>query len=175
MQFGAETLVLQAASAGVNIIDIIYQLVAFLVLLFLLKKYAWGPLLKVMHEREEHIANEIDTAEKNREEAERQNREAQEQLKKTRQEAQQIIEEARKAAVEQELNIIATARAEADRLKEAARQEIGQEKKNAIKALQDHMATLSVQIASKVIEKEISAKDQDKLIQDYLKEVGENR
>ncbi len=175
MHFGVNSLVLAAAEGGVHLIDILYQLVIFLVLLALLKKFAWGPLLKVMREREEHIANEIDTAEKNREDAARLQREAQEQLRNTRQDAQKIIEDARKAAVEQEQGIIEAARAESDRLKEAARQEIKQEKENAIKALQDHVASLSVQIASKVIEKELSAKDQDKLIQDYLKEVGEKR
>ncbi|QDP42241.1 F0F1 ATP synthase subunit B [Radiobacillus deserti] len=151
------------------------QLFFFIVLLVLLRKFAWGPLMGVMKQREDHIANEIETAEKNRQEAERASREANEQLQKTRQEAQAIIEEAKKAGQKQEQDIIASARKEADRIKEAAQEEINNEKEKAIQALQDQVATLSVQIATKVIEKEINAQDQEKLISEYIKEVGEER
>ncbi|UFT98948.1 F0F1 ATP synthase subunit B [Radiobacillus kanasensis] len=155
--------------------DMLVQLFFFLVLLALLRKFAWGPLMNVMKQREDHIANEIETAEKNRQEAERASREANEQLKQTRQEAQAIIEEAKKAGQKQEQDIIASARKEADRIKEAAQEDINNEKEKAIQALQDQVATLSVQIATKVIEKEISAQDQEKLISEYIKEVGEER
>lgn len=163
------------AGAGFNVLDMIAQLVIFVILLALLKKYALGPLMKVMKEREDHIANEIDTAEKNRQEAERMAREAQEELRNTRQEAQKIIENAREVAKEQEKSIIARAREEAERLKESARQEIEQEKENAIQAVREQVSVLSVKIASKVIEKELREEDQEKLIQDYIKEVGEDR
>ncbi|MDC3416734.1 F0F1 ATP synthase subunit B [Aquibacillus salsiterrae] len=151
------------------------QLFFFVVLLFLLRKYAWGPLMNVMKEREDHIANEIDIAEKNREQAEKASKEAADELKKTRQEAQHLIDEAKKAGQKQEQDIIAAAREASERIKQAAQEEIQQEKEKAIKALQDQVATLSVQIATKVIEKEINAQDQEKLINEYIKEVGEER
>ncbi|WP_204498978.1 F0F1 ATP synthase subunit B [Aquibacillus albus] len=153
----------------------LFALVSFAILLFLLRKYAWGPLLNKMEERENHIASEIDIAEKNRTEAEKASREAAEQLKQTRQEAQSIIEEAKKAGQNQERDILESARQAAERIKKSAQEEIEQEKEKAIKALQDQVASLSVQIASKVIEKEINAQDQEKLINEYIKEVGEER
>lgn len=67
------------------------------------------------------------------------------------------------------------AREESERLKEAARTEIVKEKEQAVAALREQVASLSVMIASKVIEKELDEQAQDQLIQDYLKEVGESR
>ncbi|MFE9522426.1 F0F1 ATP synthase subunit B, partial [Bacillus velezensis] len=66
-------------------------------------------------------------------------------------------------------------RAESERLKEAARTEIVKEKEQAVSALREQVASLSVLIASKVIEKELDEQAQEQLIQDYLKEVGESR
>src|SRR5699024_10391273 len=110
---------------------------------------------------------------KSRKEAEEASAKAQEQLKQTKQEAQQIIEDAKTAGGKQEQDIIASAKHEAARVKEAAHEEIQREKDKALQALQDKVASLSVLIASKVNEKQISAQDQDKLSEEYIKEVGE--
>lgn len=151
--------------------DILFQLLMFLILLALLKKFAFGPLLSMMQTRADHIANEIETAEKNRKEAQSLLEEQRENLKKSRQEAQELIENAKKLGEEQKNEIISAARAEADRLKEAAKKEIAQEKEQAISALREQVASLSVLIASKVIEKELNEQDQQKLINDYIQEV----
>ncbi|MCP8617442.1 F0F1 ATP synthase subunit B [Salirhabdus salicampi] len=169
------TSILVLGAAGLNWGDMLAQLFVFIILLALLRKFAWGPLMKVMKDREDHIASEIDTAEKNRAESERLANEAQEKLKETRQQAQEVIETAKQTAKEQEKSIINTARQEAERIKETARKEIEQEKDKAIQALQDQVASLSVRIASKVIEKELSENDQEQLINEYIKEVGEER
>src|SRR5690625_3343870 len=147
----------------------VIQLFFFLVLLVLLKKYAWGPLMAKMQEREEYVANEIDTAEKSRAEAEQAAKEAAAQLKQTKQEAQQIIEDARNAGANQEQQIIDTARIEADRMQKAAKEEIENEKEKALQALQDKAASLSVIVASKVREKQITAQEQDNKISAQVK------
>src|SRR5699024_11210272 len=121
----------------------VVMLVVFLILMALVKKFAWGPVVDMMEKRERYVADEIDAAEKSRKEAEEASAKAQEQLKQTKQEAEH--------------------------------EEIQSEKDKALQALQDKVASLSVLIASKVIEKEISAQDQDKLIEEYIKEVGEER
>src|SRR5699024_4865147 len=92
-----------------------------------------------------------------------------------RQKGQNIIEEAKQAATRQEENIIASANEEAERLKEAARADIENEKEKALQALQDKVSSLSVLIASKVIEKELNAQDHEDLIQEYIKEIGEEQ
>ncbi|GAE92503.1 ATP synthase F0 sector subunit b [Gracilibacillus boraciitolerans JCM 21714] len=175
MQLLESGFIIQAEIGGLQGGNMLFAIISFLALLWLLRKYAWGPLMNKMEERENHIANEIDIAEKNRTDAEKASREANDQLKATRQEAQQIIEDAKKAGVEQEKAIIEAANQAAARLKKSAEEDITREKEKAIEALQAQVATLSVQIATKVIEKEINAKDQEQLISDYIKEVGEER
>jgi F-type H+-transporting ATPase subunit b len=165
----------EGAHGGLNTGDILFQLVMFLVLLALLKKFAWGPLMGIMKEREEHIAGEIGAAEKSRAEAHKLLEEQREMLKQARTEAQGLIENAKKQGDLQREEIIALARTESERIKEAAKLEIGQQKEQAVAAIREQVASLSVLIASKVIEKEISAADQEKLINEYIQEAGNAR
>ncbi|ENH97971.1 F0F1 ATP synthase subunit B [Gracilibacillus halophilus YIM-C55.5] len=175
MHLNSGMLIIGVTPGGFQWGNMLFALISFGLLLLLLKRYAWGPLMDKMEERENYIADEIDTAEKNREEAEKASREANEQLKATRQEAQQIIEDAKKAAQQQEREIIQAAEASAARIKKSAEEDIEREKEKAVEALQDKVATLSVQIATKVIEKEINEQDQEQLINEYMKEIGEER
>ncbi|MEC5424469.1 F0F1 ATP synthase subunit B [Virgibacillus sp. C22-A2] len=173
MQAFTEYSMIYAVLGGFRVGDMLMQLFFFIVLLLLVKKFAWGPVMNMMEKRENYVADEIEAAEKSRVEAEKTSKEAFEQLQQTKKEAQQIIEDAKNAGVRQEQDIVQSARAEADRIKVAAQADIQNEKEKALQALQDKVASLSVLIASKVIEKEISAQDQEKLINDYIKEVGE--
>mgnify|MGYP005828009013 FL=1 len=163
------------AGGGFNGGDIVFQLVMFLILLALLKKFAWGPLMGIMQERENHIAGEIEAAEQSRQEANKNLEEQRQLLKEARQEAQAMIENSKKQGVEQREQIIIAARQESERLKESAKREIETQKEQAMAALREQVASLSVLIASKVIEKELSVQDQQKLINDYIKEAGEER
>jgi F-type H+-transporting ATPase subunit b len=163
------------AGMGINTGDILFQLVMFLILLALLSKYAFGPLMGIMKEREQHVSSEIDSAERNHAESKQLLEEQRTLLKEARVEAQDLIERAKKQAEEQKEGIIATAKAEAVSMKEAAVAEIQSEKAQAISALQKQVASLSVLIASKVIEKELKEEDQATLVQQYIKEAGEAR
>lgn len=155
--------------------NIVFQLVMFIILLALLRKYAFGPLMGMMKQREEHIANEIEAAERNNAEAKKLAEEQRAFIKQSRVEAQELIERAKKQAEDQREGIVAAAKAEAESIKESAVKEIQREKEQAISALQAQVATLSLQIASKVIQKELKEEDQASLIRDYIKEVGEVR
>ncbi|ANB61968.1 ATP synthase F0, B subunit [Anoxybacillus amylolyticus] len=177
MLISMNTFLLGAAEhhTGINSGDIIFQLLMFVILLALLRKYAFGPLMGIMKQREEHIANEIEQAEKHHQEAKKLAEEQRALLKQARQEAQALMENARKLGEEQKEQIVAAARAEAERLKETAKKEIEREKEQAVAALREQVASLSVLIASKVIEKELTEQDQAKLINEYIQEVGEGR
>nr|WP_187356667.1 F0F1 ATP synthase subunit B [Heyndrickxia shackletonii] len=164
-----------AAHGHLNTGDILFQLIMFIILLVLLKIFAWKPLMGIMKQREDHIANEIEAAEKSRVEANKLLEEQRSILKEARQEAQTMIENAKKQGDIQREEIIAIARGESERIKEAAKLEIEQQKEKAVAALREQVASLSVLIASKVIEKELSAADQEKLISDYIQEAGEKR
>jgi F-type H+-transporting ATPase subunit b len=168
-------LVLGATVGSFNGGDMLFQLAMFIILLALLKKFAWGPLMGIMKKREEHVANEIEAAEASRKEALSYLEEQREIVKQSRVEAGQLIENAKKQGEAQREDIITEARAQSERMKESAKREIVQEKEKAVAALREQVASLSVLIASKVIEKELSEADQGKLINDYIKEAGEER
>lgn len=166
----SHTFVLGASTGVFNGGDILFTLITFGILLFLIKKLAWGPLMGVMKQREEHIANEIDSAEKSRAETKQLLEEQRQLLKEARTEAQTLIENAKKQGDVQREEIISLARDEANRLKESALVEIEQQKEKAVAAIHEQVASLSVLIASKVIEKELSVEDQEKLINEYIQE-----
>ncbi|PSL45779.1 ATP synthase F0 subcomplex B subunit [Salsuginibacillus halophilus] len=153
--------------------DTIFAILTFAILLALLRKYAWGPVFNMMKEREEHIANEIETAEKNRQEAETYLEQQRQEVENARAEAREIVENSRKSGENQREDIVKQAHEEANRLKEDARLEIKREKDQAINEVRDQVATLSVLIASKVIDQQLDEQEQEQLIENYLKEVGE--
>jgi F-type H+-transporting ATPase subunit b len=161
------------AGTGINGGDIIFQLLIFLVLLALLRKFAFGPVMGIMKQREAHIGNEITAAEQSNQEARKLVEEQKELLKQSRVEAKELIENAKKLGEEQKNSIIQEARSESTRIKDSAVKEIQQEKEQAISALHEQVASLSVLIASKVIEKELNEQDQQKLINEYIQDLGE--
>ena len=155
-------------------INAFYQLAVFFILLMLLKKYAFGPIIDMMQKREEHIANQITSAEKNREDAEKYLAEQREEIQKAREEAQSIVANAKKLSEQQSDEMIQAAKQEAERMKDSALAEIKREKEQAVSALREQVGSLSVLVATKVIERELDEAAQKKLIEDYLKEVGED-
>ncbi|MBQ0139243.1 MAG: F0F1 ATP synthase subunit B [Kurthia sp.] len=166
-------LVLGSAEHGLNYGDILATLVIFIVLMLLLKKFAWGPLMGIMTEREELVASEIETAEKNREDAQKLLEEQRSLLKEARTEALAIVENAKKQADLQKEDIVSAAKAEAIRLQESAKRDIETEKEKAIAAVREEVVSLSVLAATKVLNKEVSAEDNRALIEETIAKAGE--
>jgi len=158
---------------GIPYGDIIFQLLIFVILLALLRKYALGPVMGIMKQREDHIANQLDSAEKSNAEAMKLVEDQKKELVAARKEAQELLEKARKQADVQRDQIVAAAKAEAENMKENAMREITREKELAIQSVQQQVASLSVLIASKVLEKEVKTEDQSAIFDQYLKEVGD--
>ncbi|GAA4874218.1 F0F1 ATP synthase subunit B [Paenibacillus vulneris] len=150
------------------------QIVAFLILYFLLQKFAFGPLFGMMEKRRQLVKDQIQTAENSRKQAEQLLEEQKQALQQTRKEAHDIIEQARQTSSKQADEIVAAARKEADRLKDEALKDIENEKNKAVAALRSQVSAMSVLIASKIIEKQIDEKTQNDLVEHYLKEVGGN-
>ncbi|MFB4213549.1 F0F1 ATP synthase subunit B [Shouchella sp. JSM 1781072] len=151
----------------------LYQLFAFTLLMLLIAKFALKPLMGVMQKRQDMINDQIDSAERNRKEAEKMLEDQKDELKQARVEARELIENAKKVGEQQGRDIVREAKAEADRIQQQALAEIRNEKEQAVTALREQVASLSVLIAQKVIEKELDASEQDKLVQEYLKQAGE--
>jgi F-type H+-transporting ATPase subunit b len=150
------------------------QIVAFLVLYLLLSKFAFGPLLGMMEKRRQMVKDQLQTADNNRKQAEQLLEEQKQALQQARKEAYEIIEQAKQTSSKQADEIIVAARAETNRLKDEALQDIENEKNKAVAALRSQVSAMSVMIASKIIEKQIDEKSQQELVEHYLKEVGGN-
>ncbi|MGH2316931.1 F0F1 ATP synthase subunit B [Planococcus sp. 4-30] len=166
-------LVLGATGEFLNIGDILATLVIFILLMLLLKKFAWGPLMGVMQQREDLIKSEIETAENSRLESQKLLEEQRSLLKDARTQAQEIVENAKKQGDVSREEIITTARAESGRMKEAAVQEIANERDKAISAVREEVVALSLLAATKVLEKEISEEDNRQLINETIAKAGE--
>lgn len=162
-----------ASAGGVNIGDIIVTILTFVILLFLLKKFAWGPLKKVMDDRERSINQDIDDAERAKMNAQRLEEENRKTLKETQDQVHKMLEEAKVQAQRQQEEIIHEANQRANGMLETAQSEIKSEKERALAEINNQVSELSVLIASKVLRKEISEQDQKDLIEKYIKEVGD--
>lgn len=157
--------------------DIVYstfviQLVAFLILYFLLQRYAFGPLFGIMEKRKALVKEQLQTAEQNRAEAAKLLEEQKQAIQNARKEAYDIIEQSKVTSTRQADEIVRQAKEESSRLKEEAIKDIESEKNKAIIALRSQVSALSVLIASKIVEKQVDEKSQEELINHYLKEVG---
>ncbi|WP_127581085.1 F0F1 ATP synthase subunit B [Paenibacillus koleovorans] len=152
----------------------VYSLVAFLILLWLLKKFAFGPLFGIMEKRQSLIADQISTAEKNRADSEKLLAEQKQAIQAARKDAYDLIEQAKVTSVRQADEILAQAKEEANRIKNEALKDIENEKNKAIASLRSQVSAMSVLIASKIIDKQVDEKSQQELIDQYLKQVGGN-
>lgn len=163
----------QAAGHGVQWGTAAYTLVLFALLLFLLSKFAWGPLKNIMDERQAGITADLDNAKRQNEEAKRYAEENKALLAKTQQEVSIIMEDAKKQAKTQQEEIIHEANTRANKIVSDAQVEIENEKQRAIADINDRVAELSVLIAQKVINKEINAQDQKQLVREFIEEAGD--
>lgn len=165
--------VLGAAGGGVEWGTVIVTVITFAILLALLKKFAWGPLKEVMDKRERDINRDIDEAEEAKLNAQKLEEENKKTLKQTQDEVQRILEDARVQARKQHEEIIHEANIHANGMIETAQSEINSEKERALADINNQVSELSVLIASKVLQKEISEQDQKELVDKYLKEAGD--
>jgi F-type H+-transporting ATPase subunit b len=147
----------------------IWTILTFLVLLGLLGRFAWGPLLQALETRQEGIRKSLEDAEAARRELERLNRESGAILKSARIEAESIVTKSRGDAEALREEFKKRARAEADAMIGDAKRQIASEKAQAIGDLRNQVAELAIMIATKVLERNVSREDNDKLVEDTLK------
>ena len=153
----------------------IFQTALFLLLLFLLKKYAWKPILGAVNEREEGIKNAIDSAEKAKQEMENLQADNQKLLQEARLEREAMLKEARDLKNKMIEDAKGEASDQANKIIEQAQAAIQSEKREAMAELKNHVAGLSISIAEKVVREELSNKDKQlKLVEDMLGEATLN-
>ncbi|WCO03699.1 F0F1 ATP synthase subunit B [Psychroserpens ponticola] len=152
-----------------------WQTLLFVLLLLLLKKYAWKPMLNAVNDREEGIKNALDSAEKAKLEMENLQADNQKLLKEARAEREAMLKEAREIKNKMIEDAKDQAKEEAGKLVAQAQASIQTEKKAAIAELKTQVANLSIDIAEKVVREELSNKDkQIKLVESMLGEATLN-
>ena len=149
---------------------LIWMMITFLIVLLLLKKFAWKPILKMIKDREESIDNALKSAEKAKDEMRNLQADNEKILAQARNERDTMLKEAR----EMKENIVGEAKGkakeEADKILSSAREAIQNEKMAAITELKNQVAMLSVEIAEKILKRELSDENKQKeLIGDLLK------
>ncbi len=149
----------------------LWTILTFLVLLGLLAKFAWKPLLALLDRREEMIRQSLDDAEKAKQELQRLQQESKEILSKARVEAQSILAKIRSEAEKLKGEIRRKAKVQADSILRDAERQIQVETEKAIAVVKNEVVDLSLMVASKLIKKNLSKEDNQSLIEESLKQV----
>ena len=165
--FGLTTLAANKIPLG----NMLFIIISFLVLMVILKKVAYGPLTKVLDERAEKISTDIDGAESARQEAENLAAQRQSELADTRQQATKVVADAKASAQKQSDALVAVAAERANTINQQAQTDAEKLKEDAIANAKNDVAALSVAIASKLMQKELSLNDQQALIDAYISDL----
>jgi F-type H+-transporting ATPase subunit b len=153
----------------------IWTILTFLVLVALLAKFAWGPLLEALERRRAAIAKSLEDAQKARQELERLQRESAEMLRQARVEAESIVSRSRSDAEALREELKQKSRAEAAAIVKNAEKQIQMETARAVQQIRNETVDLSVAIASKILKRQVSKEDHEGLIEDTLKQVETRR
>ena len=149
------------------------QICNLMIQLVIFKKLLLNPVKKVIAERKAKADSQIADAEKLRTEAEAMKAEYEQNLQNARTEANQIVAAAQKTAAARSEELLGEARAQAAALKQKAEADIAQERKKAVNEVMDEIGGMAMEIASKVVEREIKEADHQDLIDEFIKNVGE--
>jgi F-type H+-transporting ATPase subunit b len=153
----------------------IWTIVTFLVLLALLAKFAWRPLLLALETRQNSIRKSLDDAQQAKQELERLNSESAQIVARARQDADAIITQSRSDGERLREEIRQKARAEADLIVKNAERQIQMETSRALEQIRHEAVELSVMIASKIIQRNLTKEDNQRLIDDALRQVQERQ
>ena len=150
-----------------------WQLLLFVALLLLLKKFAWKPILEAVNERETSIKDSLSAAEKARDEMQAVQADNKRILKEARAERDALLAEAKTVSIQMINQAKEDAKSEADKITAQAQEMIQNEKKAAVDDLKSQVAQLSIEIAEKVLKTELKDKaTQEKLVKQLVDEIA---
>ncbi len=153
---------------------ILWTIVTFALLLVVLRKFAWKPLLKALNERENTVRNTLERAEAAKAEAERALEENRARLAKAEEESQKILREGRALGEKLKQEMTEQANQQSRRLVEQARQEIERDKEAALSQLRGEVSALVLQVAGKILNETIDDKKHRELIDESLRNLPKN-
>ena len=151
----------------------IAQICNLFIQIFLIKKFLFKPVREILAKRKAAADAEIMDATKAKEEAEAMKAEYEQNMKDAQEKANEILQTATKSAHTQSEEILREANEQAISLKAKAERDIEIEKRKAVNEIKDEIGGMAMEIAGKVIEREVNAKDHEKLIDEFINKVGE--
>ena len=150
-----------------------WTIVTFLIVLFILKWKAWGPLMSALDKREDDIKNALSAADRAKEDAEKASQDYEELVKKAHTEAQQIISNSKSAGERVKNEIESAAKEKAEEMIGKATIQIEAESQKAIQEIKSSVVDLSLEAAAKIIEKNLDSEDNRKLVDQTLDSMGQ--
>ena len=158
---------------SVNLWNTLLSLANLVIIFLILKKFLFKPVQKVMAERRNQVDKIYSDASEDLNTAKELKQEYEQRLAAARQEADSLIKTATKNAQRKSDQIVAEANSQANHVKQKAEAEIAQQKKQMLKDVRSEISELAVDIASKVVAREISQKDYDGFVNEFIQNVGE--
>lgn len=153
---------------------LIWTIIIFFLLLLILKKYAWGPLLKSLNNREQKIKDSVEKAEYLKQEAEKLLAQNKLLLAKADEDARKVIAEGKELAEKLRFDLINKTSEDTARMINQAKSEIEREKVAAMNSLKDEIANLAVLAAGKIIDENLDATKQRKIIDGFINKIPQN-
>jgi len=152
---------------------VIFTLCNLALTMFIFKRFLWKPVQEIVAKRKALAEAQLTEAAEAKAEALAIKSEYEENMAKAKEEADEIVVKAQKTAASRSEEIIHEAQAQVAEMKQKAEKDIALERKKAVNEVKDEIGTIAMEIASKVVEREIDAKDHEALIEEFIKNVGE--
>ncbi len=151
---------------------IFWTVITFILLMLILKRVAWGPILNTLENREKKIQTALDQAEEDRKQAEKYLQEQMALIEQAKKESAKIISDSREVAEKTKKEIVDQARQEAENLLKKAKQEIDMSKDAAISEIKKYAVDLSLLAAQKVVGESLDDDSQKELIKKYINQLS---
>ena len=158
---------------GVDFWTALFTLLNFLAVLIVGKKFLWGPVMKMIQDRQQEIDDMYSEADSARVSAKAMEEEYKQKLSAAMETGERIVKDATARGQAKEEEILRQANAEASAMLSKAAADIAMEKKKAINDAKDEISGISMAIAEKVVERQLNAADQQKLIDQFINELGD--
>ncbi len=173
------SLALLASEGGGSLVSvspglIFWTVITFVILLIVLKKVAWKPILTALDQRESAIRESLEKAEKAKEEAQKVLDENQANLAKAEEESKKIIEQSRAYAEKLKEQMIQESKQQAQKIVSDASEEIERKKDSAFNELKNQIAEIVVQAAEKILKENVNKEVNKKIVNDYISEITKN-
>lgn len=158
---------------SVNLWQIIISLVNLLIIFRIMKKFLFKPVQKVMNDRQQQVDQIYLEADESRNSANQMKQEYEQRMASARQEADSLMKAATDTAQKKSDQILFDAKAQASHVKKKAEEEIALQKQQMLKDVRGEISGLAVDIASKVVEREVTQQDYDGFVDEFIRNVGE--